>query len=313
MTADISVIICAYTEARWNDLVAAVTSVQRQQLRPREIIVVIDHNLRLLEQIRSRISGVIPLENRESRGLSGARNTGVAAAQGAILAFLDDDAIAAPDWLEQMNAGYADRQVLGVGGAIEPLWLSGRPSWFPDEFDWVVGCTYRGLPQATAPVRNLIGANMSFRRELFAGVAGFQNGIGRVGTVPLGCEESEFCIRIKQRWPRHRLLYEPRAKVYHKVPAGRAHWRYFFARCYGEGRSKALVSHFVGARDGLASERAYTVHTLPRGVVKGVMELIGNGDRCGLARAAAIMAGLTATAIGFLVGLATHHATRTNR
>ena len=234
-----------------------------------------------------------------------ARNTGVAAAQGAILAFLDDDAIAAPDWLEQMSSGYADPQVLGVGGAIEPLWLSGRPPWFPDEFDWVVGCTYRGLPQATAPVRNLIGANMSFRRELFTYVTGFQSGIGRVGKVPLGCEETELCIRIKQRWPQHKLLYEPRAKVFHKVPAGRACWRYFFARCYGEGRSKALVSHFVGTKDGLASERAYAFHTLPRGVVAGLIEMIGNGNRSGLARAAAIMAGLTITATGFLAGLVT--------
>ena len=81
---------------------------------------------------------------QQQRGISGARNSGIAAARGAIIAFLDDDAIAAPDWLEQLLAGYSSPNVLGVGGAIEPQWQGGRPRWFPPEFDWVVGCTYLG-------------------------------------------------------------------------------------------------------------------------------------------------------------------------
>src|SRR6266567_6901037 len=71
-TYDISVIICAYTEDRWNDLVAAIESVQQQTLSPREIIVVIDHNPGLLERARQHASGVV-VENTGARGLSGAR------------------------------------------------------------------------------------------------------------------------------------------------------------------------------------------------------------------------------------------------
>src|SRR5919202_688038 len=93
---DVSVVICAYTEARWDDLVAAVESVQCQTAPPPEIVVVIDHNPGLLARVCRHIPGVVVIENREPRGLSGARNSGLATAQGAVIAFLDDDAVAEP-------------------------------------------------------------------------------------------------------------------------------------------------------------------------------------------------------------------------
>ncbi len=297
----ISVIICAYTDARWDELVASVQSVQQQSLSPQEIIVVIDHNPALLERVRGQISGVTAVENTEPRGLSGARNSGIAAARGDVIAFMDEDSTADPDWLARLSAGYTD-QVIGVGGAIEPVWLDGKPRWFPTEFDWVVGCTYLGMPETATPVRNLIGCNMSFRREIFQQIGGFTSGIGRVGTFPAGCEETEFCIRANQHMPQSALLYEPRARVYHCVPQNRANWNYFRARCYAEGLSKALVSRRVGAQDGLASERTYTFQVLPRGVARGVGDAFLRRDAMGLARAGAIIAGLFFTTFGFLIG-----------
>jgi len=301
---DVSVIICAYTEARWDELVAAIESVQQQKTPPREIIVVIDHNPGLLERVRAHMSGVVAVKNGEPRGLSGARKSGIAAAQGQVIAFLDDDAVAEPDWLEQLVAGYDDPRVLGVGGMIEPLWLDGRPDWFPEEFDWVVGCTYRGMPQMTTPVRNLIGCNMSFRQTVFEAIGGFRCGIGRVGTRPVGCEETELCIRARQRWPESVLLYEPRARVHHRVPANRACWSYFRSRCYAEGLSKALVSQFVGTEDGLASEWTYTLRTLPQGIVRGLADTLLRRDPMGMMRAGAIAAGLAITTAGYLMGTA---------
>ena len=300
---DISVVVCAYTEERWDDLATAVASLQSQTLAPKEIIVVIDHNPRLFARARQEIDGAAVIENSQQRGLSGARNTGIAAAAGSIIAFLDEDAMAMPDWLALLGASYADPRVLGVGGAIVPMWLSGRPGWFPEEFDWVVGCVYRGMPESAAPVRNLIGCNMSFRREVFDEIGGFRNGIGRIGTRPVGCEETELCIRARQRWPRSQLIYQPRAKVYHRVPASRSRWSYFRSRCYAEGLSKALVSRLVGPQDGLASERSYVAHTLPRGVGKGLADALLRGDPAGLARAGAIAGGLALTALGYLIGL----------
>src|SRR5579862_4098810 len=103
-TYDISVVICAYTEERWPELVKAIESIKQQNVAVREIILVIDHNEALFERVRAHIGGVIVIENSGAKGLSGARNSGVALAQGEWIAFLDDDAIAEHDWLEDRKS-----------------------------------------------------------------------------------------------------------------------------------------------------------------------------------------------------------------
>jgi GT2 family glycosyltransferase len=299
--SDISVIVCAYTEKRWDDLGAAIESLRLQTIVPGQIVVIIDHNPQLFERAKAAFPDILVIENTEKQGLSGARNSGLRHVTGSIVAFMDEDAMAAPDLIARLAAHFDREDVMGVGGAIVPLWAGGRPKWFPTEFDWVVGCTYRGMPQKTAPVRNLIGCNMAFRREVFDTIGGFRDGIGRVGTRPVGCEETELCIRARQHWPERTFLYEPEAKVSHRVPRERANWAYFRSRCYSEGLSKALVASLVGANDGLSSERAYTLRILPTGVLQG----LGDGfrlDFSGFGRAYAIISGLMLTGIGYLIG-----------
>ncbi|HEY7417630.1 MAG TPA: glycosyltransferase family 2 protein, partial [Ktedonobacteraceae bacterium] len=297
-------IICAYTEERWHDLIAAIQSVQGSVFSPREIIVVIDHNAHLLQRLQQhyRAGGVIIIENNGPRGLSGARNSGISRAQGSIIAFLDDDAVATPDWLAMLTRGYADPQVIGTGGAVIPQWTGTKPGWFPEEFYWVVGCTYRGMPQTEMAIRNPIGANMSLRKAVCEMIGGFRSEMGRIGSRPVGCEETEFSIRAHQYWPQGTILYHAQAQVFHRVPPYRMTWRYFCARCYAEGVSKTVVSHFVGAKDGLASERSYIIKTLPEGVIRGLSDTFIHGDFSGMARAIAILVGLTLTTIGYIVG-----------
>jgi len=302
MTLSTSIVVCAYTEERWGDLVAAVESLRRQTRAPLEMILVSDHNRALYERARSLLPDVVAVENEETRGLSGARNTGVTAAQGEIVAFLDDDAVAEPDWLERLAAHYTDPKVIGVGGSVDADWLEGRPRFFPREFDWVVGCSYRGMPESTSRVRNPIGANMSFRAQVLSRTGGFTSGIGRVGTRPVGCEETELCIRAARQHPEGIILYDPAARVHHRVPASRAHWRYFRSRCYSEGLSKALVSGCAGPADALSAERSYALRTLPSGVWQGLGRAIA-GDPGGLGRAGAIVAGLAITSYGYGAGI----------
>lgn len=297
-----SVVVCAYALDRWPDLVQAVASLEGQWPEQPEIVVVIDHHDELLERVRSRLPGVKSVANRHQRGLSGARNSGVEAARGEVIAFLDDDAIAAEDWLQRLGDGYRNRDVLGVGGAVIPLWAGRRrPRWFPAEFDWVVGCSYIGQPTRTAAVRNLIGANMSYRKDVLETAGAFREGIGRIGRRPLGCEETELSIRALQLFPAGQVLYDPAARVEHRVPRSRQRVPYFLERCYAEGLSKALVSRLVGAVSGLSSERAYTLRVLPRGVIAGLRSA-ARGDLAGLGRAAAIVVGLGVTTLGYLVG-----------
>ena len=292
-------VICAYTERRWEDIVAAVASIRAQTRPPVRTILVVDHNPPLLARARAAFPDLVVVPNSGRRGLSEGRNTGATHATGDVVAFLDDDAQAEPDWLERLAAGYSDPSVLGVGGTAVPRWPGRRPGWLPAEFDWVVGCSYVGLPTAAAPVRNLIGANMSFRREVFDTVGGFTDGLGRVGSRPLGCEETELGIRLRQWRADSRLLYEPAAVVHHRVTEDRTAWRYFCARCYAEGLSKAMVARLVGARDALETERRYVRSVLPHGIVRG---LDPRRRPPGITSAAAILVGLLVTGVGYARG-----------
>jgi GT2 family glycosyltransferase len=303
-----SVIICAYTQERWENLKAAVTSIQYQETPAGEIILVIDHNAELLEMARTQFPSITVLENHGPRGLSGARNTGVEFADKEVVAFMDEDAVAQPDWLTRLLMGYYDGHVIGVGGLVEPNWLGKRPAWFPDEFTWVVGCSYKGVPETKEHVRNMLGCNMSFRREVFATAGGFLNSLGRVGSkLPLSCEETEFCIRVSRRFPQSRFWYIPQARVRHSVPPSRMTWQYYRARCFAEGLSKAMVANFVGTGQGLATERKYTTRTLPVGILRGIGDAFLKGDLAGLLRASAIAVGLGITAVGYLAGFISSH------
>lgn len=300
----VSVVICAYTLDRWAELVQAVISVGDQTRHPDQTIVVIDHNPALLERARQTFTDATVIANPSDRGLSGARNAGVAAARGEIVAFLDDDARADRQWLAGLLSAYRDPSVVGTGGLVEPRWRSRRPArWLPREFYWTIGCSYTGLPTEVAAIRNPIGASMSFRREAIVRAGGFREGVGRVGAVPLGCEETELAVRIAGASPAFKIMHTPAARVDHLVTPERARWRYFTHRCWNEGRSKAAVVHHVGARAGLASERSYVLRALPRGV-RRELGLAVRGDLWGAVRATTIVAGLSATVAGYLYGKA---------
>ena len=320
MTVSSSVVICAYTLGRWPDLVASAASVLGGVHRPEQLVVVIDHNDELLERARQHFSGrradvaVLVAANAHRRGLSGARNTGVERATGDMVAFLDDDAVADPRWLDQLLAHYDDPATLGVGGAARPVWPAARPDTRPrlypsaaaharGELDWVVGCSYHGLPKTAAPVRNLMGCNMSFRRSALTSTTGFSESLGRIGRTPLGCEETELCIRLRRiHGDGSYLMFDPSALVSHRVSPDRVRWRYLLARCYGEGVSKAAVATMVGSDVALEAERDYVRRILPRALLRELRRAL-TGHWNGVAGSTAIMLGAGVTALGYLRGV----------
>jgi hypothetical protein len=148
------------------------------------------------------------------------------------------------------------------------------------------------------PVRNFIGANMSFRRSALATAGGFRTDLGRVGTRPLGCEETELCLRLTASRPEAVLLHQPDAVVRHHVPPQRGTWHYYLTRCYGEGLSKAAVTARTGAHRALASERAYLRRTVPRAVT----DALRPGPEYAPPRGLALCAGVSTTVLGYAVG-----------
>ncbi|MBI1375920.1 MAG: glycosyltransferase [Frankiales bacterium] len=295
----VTVLVCTYTALRWAELAAGIDAARSQLRAGDELLVVVDHNDALLERVRDEL-GVTAIPNAGARGLSGGRNTGVAAASGDVVVFLDDDACPAPGWVEAYRARFTDPAVVAVGGSIRPAWEGGAaPRWFPPEFGWVVGCDYIGLPGDGEPIRNPIGASMAVRRSALVSVGGFSELVGRVGTLPVGCEETDLAIRVRQADPGAVILRDTTAQVDHLVPVQRQKVSYFVSRCYHEGRSKAVLSGRVGAADGLSSERAYATRVLPRGMLAHLRSAL-RGDGYGAARAGLVPVGLAATGAGYL-------------
>jgi GT2 family glycosyltransferase len=296
-----SVVLCTYTDRRWHVLVEALASVLAQRPAPHEVLLVIDHDEELLWRARRELRSVRVVPNQREPGLSGARNTGVEHASGDVVVFLDDDAIPHPGWLDALVDALDRDDVVGAGGPVIPRWATAKPPWFPEEFLWVVGCSYRGAPEERGPIRNPIGANMSFRRSACLDVGGFAVRLGRVGSTPLGCEETELAIRLRASRPDTAIIHVPSARVEHLVTAERVRFRYFWTRCWGEGLSKALVTTSVGTDAGLESERRYVARTLWRGVKRALRDAT-HGDGWGVARAGAIVVGLAITTAGFVRG-----------
>lgn len=299
-----SVIICVYTSDRWGDICEAVQSVRNQVLTPGEIIMVVDHNPELLVRAEAEFPDLLVVANREPQGLSGARNTGIAVSSGSLLGFLDDDAVADRHWLSRLADHCRGPDILGAAAKIEPLWIGRRPGWLPDEFLWVVGCSYRGLPTTAGEVRNAFGGAMVIKRHVFDVVGGFSYilGRGRSGVKLVSCDETELCIRAKISFPQCRFMLEPAAVVRHKVPSSRLTWGYFRLRCYAEGISKAYLTTLLKTRGALGTERSYVLWTLSSGFMRGLVDFAFRFNSDGLKRSAAIGLGLASAGAGFLVG-----------
>lgn len=291
----VSVIICAYTLRRWEDMLASIASAVRQP-EATEVIVVIDHEPELLERTQRAWTGLTVVPNAHRQGLSGARNTGLALATGEIVAFLDDDAEAADDWLRTLLTGFDQPDVVAVGGRAVPAWPTAlAPRALPAELWWIVGCSYRGLPEQRAEVRNVMGCTMALRRASLIAVGGFNPDTGRIGRHPLGDEETEVCIRLRAINRKSRIVYEPSSVVHHRVTADRITTRYVRTRSFFEGVSKAALSKSVGSEHALSSERSYTAKVLPRAVWR---ELVSRN----FAGAFAILLSLGSAGLGYIYG-----------
>lgn len=296
----VSVIICVHSEKRWDAIFEAVESVRSQSHPVLETLIIADHNAELERRLGESLQGVTVVPNNQDQGLSGARNTGVALAKGDLLLFLDDDAVLEPDWVCEAVKHFGSAKTLGVTSRIVPRWQGIRPFWFPDEFLWVVGCTYEGMRPGA--VRNLIGAAMCVRRDVFSCVGGFNQRLGRgSGRLPMGCEETELCIRAGAAFPGSAFVFDAEPCAFHLVGNERLTVGYFIRRCFAEGKSKAALAAVAQPSAALSTERRYVTSVLPRGVLRGISAFLRR-DIGGLGRATAIVVGFIATFVGYVSG-----------
>jgi GT2 family glycosyltransferase len=272
-TPTVSVVICVHTEERWSAIVRCLEAVERLTLTPNEIFVSVDHNpgmfQRLTDELSSRFPNVQFLNGTEGpSGIGSARNAGIRAASSEFVAFLDDDAAPEPQWLEGLVAPFVEPDIHVVAGRVLPNWLEakGAPRWFPPEYLWIVGATWRGFGNMPSDVRNPIGASMAARRTTLNLINGFSP------KVVYGNDETDLCLRIVKSIPAARVRYAPDSIINHEVSRARQAPRYYFKRCWIEGVAKGMTTNDHG-RGTLLRELDYCVRFLTTGVLGSLATL----------------------------------------
>lgn len=259
----VSVILCTYSPAMFDHFKECLESLISQTYSDIEIICIVDGNEEYYKMITDKLSNLVSDErvklylNDENLGLTESRNRGVKLASGDVVGFIDDDAVAEPDWVEELVKMYTG-DVVAAGGKLLPQWVAGKPRWFPEEFYWMIGATYLGFPEGVAEVRNTFGSNISFRKEVFESVEGFNpSKFGIKGKGQLQAGETELCDRVRKRFGRG-VMYNPGAVVHHKIFSKRTKIKFLIKRAYWQGFSKAVME---GSSD-ISEERSFLRYLL---------------------------------------------------
>jgi glycosyltransferase involved in cell wall biosynthesis len=278
----------------------ALTSLRRQSRPPDEVVVVVDGDQELLAVVEHEVQGARVLWTGGGKGLSVARNQGASWTGADLVAFLDDDAVAEPDWLDRLVRVLADGGAIGASSRSMPRWQSDPRQWFPPELLWTVGCSYRGMPEQTSTVRNFFGGCGVVRRQVFIDVGGFDPALGRGARGAAGGEEAEFCARALRASPGEYFLFEPAASIHHFVPDARARLAYVLRRCWADGRAKAMLLAAFGPR-GLGPERHFVRRTMRS--LGSSLRPAGRRHGLSLAQALVLVTGIAVAAAGCAVSL----------
>ncbi len=250
---NISVIVC--TLNRCQSLSKTLETVAASRVEDSvdwEVLVIdnnsTDHTRDVVEEFCRRYPGLFRYLFEPNPGKSFALNTGICAARGDVLAFVDDDVTVEPTWLQNLTAPLNDGEWAGTGGRtlLDPSFSP--PPWLGLEepcnlggvlaqFD--LGDRLRELDRAP------YGANMAFRKEMFREYGGFRTDLGPCPGSQIRGEDTEFGGRLLAVG--ERLRYEPSAIVYHPIPENRVRKSYFLSWYFDHGR--AMVREWARGPD----------------------------------------------------------------
>jgi glucosyl-dolichyl phosphate glucuronosyltransferase len=245
----ITVVVCTYN--RCKSLPATLNSIAGQSFQePVEWeVLVVDNNSsdqtsEVVEDFSRRYPGRFRYLFEPRQGLSQARNAGVNAARGDILAFTDDDVTFESGWLQSLTSELETGEWAGAGGRILRKWTCSPPKWLSirgpyERMSFPVFTFDKGSEQGDLD-DFAAGANMAYRKEAFQKYGNFRTDLGRCGDGLLAGEEVEFARRLRAAG--ERLRYEPSAVVYHPVEEYQISKRYFLTFWFDAGRSGARIA-----------------------------------------------------------------------
>ncbi len=252
MPIQVSIIVCTYNRAMLLDKL--LESLAVQDIEGRHEIVVIDNNSKdetkiVVEKWMSLAAPNCPIRYQfvAQQGLSHARNAGVSAARGNVLAFIDDDAVASQHWLQRMVDNLVDETIACVSGKVIPAWSEPPPDWMTFELLPSVGGSIHGDTRRVITGKLYpMGGNMAIRKQWFQSLGGFNPQLGRVGTTLSSYEEIEWSDRLRRKGGI--ILFDPLMIIYHHVPPQRMTKAYIAGRRYWDGRSLAMWERIKGGR-----------------------------------------------------------------
>ena len=239
----LSAVICTYD--RYDVLDGAVRAVASQSPPGGMELLVIDNSpdaaRSAAEAAKLNLPGVTWVHEAKP-GLSNARNVGLARAQGEVIAYLDDDAIAAPGWATAMLAAFDGfgPEIAVIGGKVSPLFRSERPAWLSAKMLSQLSMVDLGNQRRTlAPGEWVVGANIAYRTKALREIGGFSTNLGRIGASGLlSAEETDVANRLKTKG--FSTGYDPDASVLHLVDATRTTQSWFARRTAWQAVSAVL-------------------------------------------------------------------------
>lgn len=246
---EISVSVVVVTYNRPGNVRICLEHLATQSRLPDELLVVDASPNDATAKVVHDFPAVGYLRNELGMGyMATSRAIGVAETSGAVIAFIDDDAYAEPDWLKALLEPYADEGVGAVGGRAD----NGRPEELAEGTDRVGLLLRDGTltghfaadTGGPVDVDHLLGANMSYRRSALDDIGGIHD--HWPGTSLR--EDADTGLRMREAG--YRVVYQPTAAVFHVggtyAKGRRFDLRYTF---YGAHNHVVLLYHSMGRRD----------------------------------------------------------------
>lgn len=240
----LSIIICSYNRASYISDALDSLYTQSSGLNVFEVFIVdnnsSDNTAEVYEQWRLKnTEGSFTYLTESKQGASFARNTGASNAMGKWLCFMDDDAVATPDYVKNIISHIETKpEAVGFGGRIIPKYIPAEPKWMSFYVSSLVGnFDYAPTACAFAPGKYPLESNMIVKKDIYDHIGGFNTSLpGVVGTLRIGGEGKELFYKILSLG--HTIYYDPAICVHHVVEVKKLTSEYMYRVASGIGRGE---------------------------------------------------------------------------